>query len=440
MHFRPTAFNIIVHTPNGFDLKIAVIGAGIAGMGCAWALSKVHDVVLLEKDARIGGHSRTLDVPVSGKTVPVDTGFIVFNRPNYPNLFGLFDHLNVPYVKSAMSFGVSLGGGTFEYGTGGISSFLGQVSNLFKPRFWRMFFDIVRFNRSAKDELDGSLTLGELLDKLRLGKDFRNRYLLPMAASIWSTPQGRMLDFPAEPFLRFFDNHGLLTLFSQPQWYTVEGGSKEYVQRLVEDYSGGIRLSSNIEKVTRAQEGVVIQFSGGETQEYDGVVFACHADQSRTLLSDIDAQEYEVLKDLNFQTNRVITHKDARSMPKRRRCWSSWIYLDETNTAENAEGNRKLSLTYWMNNLQPLKTDESVFVTLNPDELPSDFVDEWTTEHPRFDQAAIDAQKSLAQIQGHRNTYYCGAWTRFGFHEDGLRSGLDVAEKLGATVPWRSDK
>ena len=164
MHFRPTAFKIIVHTPNGFDLKIAVIGAGIAGMGCAWALSKVHDVVLLEKDARIGGHSRTLDVPVSGKTVPVDTGFIVFNRPNYPNLFGLFDHLNVPYVKSAMSFGVSLGGGTFEYGTGGISSFLGQVSNLFKPRFWRMFFDIVRFNRSAKDELDGSLTLGELLD------------------------------------------------------------------------------------------------------------------------------------------------------------------------------------------------------------------------------------------------------------------------------------
>lgn len=409
-------------------------------MGCAWALSKVHDVVLLEKDARIGGHSRTLDVPVSGKTVPIDTGFIVFNRPNYPNLFGLFDHLNVPYVKSAMSFGVSLGGGTFEYGTGGISSFLGQVSNLFKPRFWRMFFDIVRFNRSAKDELDGSLTLGELLDKLRLGKDFRNRYLLPMAASIWSTPQERMLDFPAEPFLRFFDNHGLLTLFSQPQWYTVEGGSKEYVQRLVEDYSGGIRLSSNIEKVTRAQEGVVIQFSGGETQEYDGVVFACHADQSRTLLSDIDAQEYEVLKDLNFQTNRVITHKDARSMPKRRRCWSSWIYLDETNTAENAEGNRKLSLTYWMNNLQPLKTDESVFVTLNPDELPSDFVDEWTTEHPRFDQAAIDAQKSLAQIQGHRNTYYCGAWTGFGFHEDGLRSGLDVAEKLGARVPWRSDK
>ena len=192
-------------------------------MGCAWALSKVHDVVLLEKDARIGGHSRTLDVPVSGKTVPVDTGFIVFNRPNYPNLFGLFDHLNVPYVKSAMSFGVSLGGGTFEYGTGGISSFLGQVSNLFKPRFWRMFFDIVRFNRSAKDELDGSLTLGELLDKLRLGKDFRNRYLLPMAASIWSTPQERMLDFPAEPFLRFFDNHGPVsyTHLTLPTIYSV---------------------------------------------------------------------------------------------------------------------------------------------------------------------------------------------------------------------------
>lgn len=415
-------------------------------MSCAWVLAKTHEVVLIEKESRLGGHSRTIDLSISGETIPVDTGFIVFNRPNYPNLVALFEYLNVPYVKSAMSFGVSLGRGAFEYGTDGIRGFLGQFSNLFKPRFWRMFFDILKFNRSAKSSLGDTTTgdtttLGELLDKMKLGADFRNRYLLPMAASIWSTPRDDMLNYPAETFLRFFDNHGLLTLFDQPQWYTVKGGSKEYIARLMADYGGEIRLAANIKQVSRIGEGVSIEFSDGSIEEFDRIVFACHADQACELLSDIDDTEQEILKNFTFQSNQVVTHKDTDFMPTRRRCWSSWVYLEGQETSMiDAEDSADVSLTYWMNNLQPLETEEPVLVTLNPgaDRDPADKADEWTTEHPLFDQSAIDAQKSLERIQGHRNTYYCGAWMGYGFHEDGLRSGLDVAEKLGAKIPWRS--
>ena len=406
-------------------------------MSCAWALAKVHDVVLFEKESYLGGHSRTLDLTISGKSVPVDTGFIVFNRPNYPNLLALFEYLKVPYVKSAMSFGVSFGKGDFEYGTGGIRSFLGQFSNLIKPRFWRMFFDIVRFNRFAKQRLQPSMTLGQLLDEMRLGEDFRDSYLLPMAASIWSTPRELMLNYPAETFLRFFDNHGLLTLFDQPQWYTVQGGSREYVSRLMNDFPGKVCLSANIKQIRRSDQGVEIQFSEADDEEFDRIIFACHADQARKLMTDIDNKEEEVLKCLRFQANKVVTHCDTRFMPKRRQCWSSWVYLDPASTSNNQLG---VSLSYWMNNLQPLEVETPVFVTLNPDieDKPLEIMDEWETEHPLFDQPTIDAQQELVELQGYRNTYYCGAWTGYGFHEDGLKSGLNVAESLGAQIPWRS--
>ena len=416
-------------------MKIAVIGGGIAGMSNAWALSKIHDVVLFEKASRIGGHSRTIDIAIDDKNVPVDTGFIVFNRPNYPNLLALFEHFNVPVVKSAMSFGVSLNGGAFEYGTEGVQGFLGQRSNLFKPRFWRMFLDIIKFNRSAKRISRDAMTLRELLDEMGLGQDFRTRYLLPMAASIWSTPKDKMLEYPAQTFLNFFDNHGLLTLFDQPQWYTVEGGSREYVRKIVDDFDGDIRLSTQITQVIRSSDGVSISFENAETEVFDRVVFACHADQTRALIGDIDEKERAVIGRFGFQENRVLTHTDTAFMPNRKKCWSSWVYL------ESGRSTQGVSLSYWMNNLQPLGTDQPVIVTLNPETDPKqdELVDTWKTDHPLFDHNAIRAQTELGGLQGYRHTYYCGAWTGYGFHEDGLRSGLDVAEQIGAKIPWRKD-
>lgn len=415
-------------------MRVAVIGAGIAGMSCAWALSKQHDVVLFEKQSQIGGHSRTIDVSVDNRSIPVDTGFIVFNRPNYPNLLALFEHFKVPFVKSSMSFGVSLNAGAFEYGSGGVKGFLGQLSNCFRPRFWKMFRDILRFNRSAKDVADERMTLGELLDEMNMCGDFRTRYLLPMAASIWSTPREKMLDYPAKTFLNFFENHGLLTLFDQPQWYTVNGGSREYVKRLMSDFEGEVRLSAEIKAVVRNENSVSIQFADNRKEEFDSIVFACHADQTKALIEDLAPLEKEILEHFKFQTNRVFTHQDTAFMPTRKQCWSSWVYLESGGAGEG------VSLSYWMNNLQPLAVPDPVVVTLNPDKQPAQdaVFDSWQTEHPLFDRAAVDAQTKLDALQGKNGTYYCGAWTGYGFHEDGLRSGLDVAEKLGARIPWRT--
>lgn len=435
---------------------MAVVGAGIAGMGCAWALAKTHQVVLFEKNRRPGGHSRTIDVDEgtqqdygngknknsqingSKKKVPVDTGFIVFNKPNYPNLTALFNQLRVPITKSSMSFGVSLAGGKFEYGTGGAGAFFGQILNVFRRRFWAMLFDIIRFNRHAKSSLYDSMTLLQLLDEMKLGEDFRSGYLLPMAASIWSTPKEKMLEYPAKSLLNFFENHGLLTLFNQPQWYTVDGGSREYVDRLLDDYRGEIRLAANITGISRQQDEASIHLSDGTVEQFDRVVLACHADSAISLLNDPEQSEINVLKYFNFQPNRVITHTDTSFMPVRTQCWSSWVYLD--GTSEGGQTATGVSLSYWMNNLQPLKTDTPIMVTMNPanDPEPDLVADTWLAEHPVFDQKAIDAQKALCEIQGQNNTFYCGAWTGYGFHEDGLRSGLDVAERLGAKIPWRA--
>ena len=415
-------------------MKIAVIGAGIAGLGCAWALSKKHEVTLFEKNDRLGGHSRTIDAHAADNVVPVDTGFIVFNKPNYPNLVALFDILGVSYTKSRMSFGVSQRNGAFEYGTGGASSFFGQVQNLVRPSFWRMFFDILKFNKNAKTSLRPNMSLGELLSAMKLSDNFRDQYLLPMASSIWSTPNTKMLDYPAETFLNFFDNHGLLTLFNQPQWYTVKGGSREYVNKMEQAFAGDIQLSAEISTVRRDNGKIIVDLHTGLSKEFDKVVFACHADQTVDLIGDIDDAEKQVLENFKFSTNQVVTHLDHSLMPKRRRCWSSWVHLDSGNDSD------LVSLSYWMNNLQPLDTDTDIFVTLNSAKAPDagKVEDEWVAEHPLFDRNAIDAQSDLKDIQGRNHTYFCGAWTGYGFHEDGLRSGIDVAEMIGATIPWRA--
>lgn len=425
-------------------MRIAVVGSGISGLGCAWALSKAHSVVLLEKSQSLGGHARTIDITDGSGSVPVDTGFIVFNKKNYPNLTALFEHLNVPVARSSMSFGVTLNQGKFEYGTSGLKGFLGQPSNFFKPSFWRMFGDIRKFNRDAIDYCgkNENMTLGELLDGLNLSVHFRNAYLLPMTASIWSTPVSKMLDYPARSILTFLENHGLLTLFDQPQWFTVEGGSREYLKRLVKDFQGEHRTGVDIKSVNRQETGISVEFSDGVKEHFDRLVFACRPHQTLEMLSDASGVERGILSSFGSTTNRVMTHSDQSFMPTRRACWSSWTYMGnvafQQDSGSPLSRDEVVSLTYWMNNLQPLKSTAPILVTMNPaKEADTELIqDTWETDHPVFDQPAIQAQKGLKEIQGVGNIYYCGAWTGYGFHEDGLRSGLEVAEQMDVELPW----
>lgn len=413
-------------------MRVAVIGSGISGLSAALLLSRYHDVHLIEKDDRFGGHSRTLEVSHEGQQQPVDTGFIVFNRRNYPWLCKLFNWLEVPTEKSSMSFAVSIKGGWLEYGTSSLSAVFAQCRNILRPRFWKMLRDIGRFNRMAPQYLDHNpdLSLGEALDEMRLGNWFRDYYLLAMGSAIWSTPASKMLEFPASSFIRFFQNHGLLNPADKLQWYTVKGGSRVYVSRILEKLSPqNLHLGVNATLVSRTEEGVVLEFDG-QQQEFDQLVLACHSDQALDFLGKwVTPQESELLGALQYQSNRVILHQDGSFLPKRKSAWQSWVYLCENDS----EGKPSLSMSYWMNKLQNFSTDKPVVVTLNPDREPaSDLVlDCWTAHHPRFDGSAISAQLDLDQLQGQQSVWFCGAWTGYGFHEDGIRSAVRVAQHLG---------
>ena len=415
--------------------RIAVIGAGISGLGAAWLLSRVHDVVLFEAAQRLGGHARTKIVRIRGREVPVDTGFIVFNRVNYPNLCRLFDRLGVPARKSDMSFAVSVDGGAIEYGCRNVRAALAQPANAARPGFWRMFRDIAVFNRTALAESsdDPGLTLGGLIRRRRLGSWFERYYLLPMSGAIWSTPRAQMLKFPAGVLARFFANHGLLSFTGHHRWWTVEGGSRLYVERMAADMRAEVRLRSAVEAVTRGPEGVRVKAAGQDGERFDGVVFACHADTALALLKDARAGERRVLGGIPFRRNRIVLHTDSRLMPRRRACWSSWVYLAKSRPDEE-----QASVTYWMNSLQGIPRETPLFATLNPATpvAESRILDEHAFDHPQFDFSAIAAQAELPFIQGRADTWYCGAWTGMGFHEDGLSSGIRVATRLGAPPPW----
>ena len=308
-------------------MKIAVIGTGISGLGAAYILSRAHDVTLYEKNDRLGGHSRTIDVRAGDSTFPVDTGFIVFNRENYPHLTGLFEHLKVPVEKSEMSFGVSIANGWLEYSS---KALFAQWSNLlWRTKFCRMMRDILRFNRKAARYLDAApeITLRQCLDEMRVGPWFRHYYLQAMGAAIWSCSIETILDYPARTFIRFFQNHGLLTVKSQPQWYTVTGGSREYIARIIKNMKADIKLNCQVTRVIRHNGEVVVYDNGGKQERYDHVVFSCHADQSLALMADADNEESSLLGAFKFQDNKVIVHSDESFMPKRRACWASWIYL-----------------------------------------------------------------------------------------------------------------
>lgn len=416
-------------------MKIAIIGTGISGLGSAYLLHKTHDITLYEKNDYIGGHSRTVDINVDGKNIPVDTGFIVFNYRNYPNLTGLFEHLNVPVEKSDMSFGVSIDNGWLEYGTRRPLDIFAQKRNILRPKFWRMLSDILKFNNNAKKYLESNLTLGECLEELKLGRWFRDYYLLAMGASIWSTPTQGMLDFPARSFIRFFDNHGLLTVNDQPQWYTVKGGSKEYIKLLTRPFKDKIKLACGAQLVKRKKNYIEITDINGNHEKYDEAIFACHSNQVLEILQSPTDNERKIIGAVAYQPNEMILHSDISFMQKRKGAWSSWVYLSE----EKEDKNTSVCLSYWMNNLQPLETDKPIIVTLNPgrEPDPETIYDRHIFHHPVFDEKAADAQTKLDEIQGVDRIWFTGAWQRYGFHEDGLLSAVNIAEKMGATIPWK---
>lgn len=422
-------------------MKIAIIGTGISGNTAAWLLHKQHDITVYEKNDYIGGHSRTLRIDHTGKTLDVDTGFIVFNHRCYPHLTALFNHLGIATAKSDMSFGVSIHAprrkGWLEYGTHSLNSVFGQRRNLLRPAFWRMLRDILRFFKIAPAFIaqgDATVTLGEFIRLHGLGEWFRDHYLLPMGGAIWSCPTEQMLDFPALTFLRFFDNHCLLSPDGQLQWYTVEGGSKRYVEKLTEGFRDRIHLNRGVTRVERQNGKVAVTDVTGATETYDQVIFASHADETLAMLAPPTSEEKRILSCFTYQPNTAYLHRDASFMPRRRACWSSWVYLRESTLG----GRQDLSLTYWMNNLQPIDPSRPTFVTLNPDRIPAAELtfDSHVFSHPVFTLDAIRAQSELRDIQGHENIWFCGAYTRYGFHEDGMMSGIEVAKGLGAELPW----
>ncbi len=422
--------------------RIAVIGSGIAGLSAAWLLSRSHDVTLYEAAERLGGHSHTVDVPTRRGPVAADLGFMVYNERNYPNLVALLDHLGVQSRPTQMTFSVSLDDGRLEYAPNNPVSLFAQPKNLVSPRFWRMLADILRFYRHAPQHacaLDGRLTtLGEYLGAERYGRAFQDDHLLPQAAAIWSTSMGGIREYPAEAFIRFCENHGLLKVFGRPVWRTVQRGSRAYVLRLLEEMVGKVRLGCGAVQVRRNADGAQVRDAGGGIETFDHVVLACHADEALELLADPSAQERGLLGAFRYTANHAVLHTDPKLMPRRRAAWSGWNYVGRR--PPDGEGDRDLCVTYWLNRLQGLRTDKPLFLTLNPLQppRPETVLHSEVYHHPLFDAPAIRAQKSLWSLQGVRSTWFCGAHFGAGFHEDGLQAGLAVAEALGGVRrPWR---
>lgn len=411
--------------------RIAVIGGGISGMAAAHLLADRADVVLFEAAPRLGGHARTVLAGRRGDQ-PVDTGFIVFNKVNYPHLTRLFDRLEVPYVESAMTFGASFAGGACEYALSSLDTLFVQRWRAADPRFLRMIRDILHFNANAEAALKHpGMTIREFLRELGTGAWFRDRYLLPFSGAIWSTPCEGVLDFPAHALIRFFRNHHLMRLDGQHQWYTVRGGSVQYVQRLqalLETQGVTLRLGCAVAAVRR-DGGPQVKAAGGDWEAFDEVVFATHSDDSLRLLADPSPQERAALGAVSYQPNHAVLHADPALMPRRRKVWSSWVYVEPEGPKPE-----RIALSYWMNALQPIPADDPLFVTLNATRpIREDLVyDSVTFRHPVYDLGALKAQEEIRAANGTRDTWFCGAWMRNGFHEDGFASAVAVAEAMAA--------
>jgi predicted NAD/FAD-binding protein len=416
--------------------RIAVVGAGISGLACAWLLQQRHEVVLLEANRYLGGHTNTVDATVDGITHPVDTGFLVYNERTYPNLIRLFARLGIESAPSEMTFSVRIGEGGLEWAGTSLSSVFAQRRNLANPRFLRMLADVLRFNREAMRLAESGApatgTLGEFLDARGFGREVRELYLIPMAACIWSTPATQMNRFPLSTFLQFCANHGLLALSNRPQWRTVKGGAREYVKKLAAGLKD-VRLGQPVRRVKRFHDRVEISSDAG-VERFDEVVLATHTDQSLAMLESASVEERAVLKAIPYQANRAVLHTDERLLPRLRRAWASWNF----HASRPELSGEPVSLTYLINRLQPLPFRSPVMVTMNPLEAPREekVLAGFDYHHPVFLEGSDEAKRRVVSLQGRARTWFCGAWTRHGFHEDGLLSAVNVAKQMGIPIPW----
>ncbi len=419
--------------------RVAVVGSGIAGLAAAWSLRDQARLTLYEAGDHFGGHVHTVDACVDGLSHPVDTGFLVLNRRTYPGLLELFAELGIELAESDMSFSVQrprIGGGRLEWSGASLDTVFAQRSNLLRPRFWGMLGDILRFHREATavarcaEPAQERRSVGEFLRQRGYGRAFVHDYLLPMIACIWSCPPAQMLEFPLLTLVRFCDNHGLLQVENRPQWLTVRGGARRYVQRMVERLPDA-RLRAPVLRVKRHEVGVEVSTATG-TEWYDQVILACHSDQALAMLVDADAEERGVLGAIGYQRNRAVLHTDSSLLPRQRKAWAAWNFESGTASGEDAHApaqGEAVCLHYLLNRLQPVPFERPVLVSLNPlrEPHPSTVLREIDYAHPVFDAAAIAAQPRVAALQGRRRTYFCGAWCGHGFHEDGLRAGQAAA-------------
>jgi predicted NAD/FAD-binding protein len=419
--------------------RVAIVGSGISGLSAAWALQSQFDITVFEAAGRIGGHTNTVIFDAPEGPVPVDTGFIVYNQPNYPNLTALLSLLGVASNTTRMNFSVSAKHRNVEYASHGFAGLFADLRNLVRPRFYAMLADIMRFYKQAPQlaEAEDDQSIGEFLRENGYGDAFVKDHLLPMAAAIWSCPVGTILEFPARSLAKFFVNHGLVELGTPFDWASIDGGSASYIPPLIESFKDRIKTDTRVIRAVRRDGKIHLTMAGGDTDVFDHVILACHAPQSAKILQDQDAQERTILSAFQTQSNRAILHTDSRLMPKRKRAWAAWNYISE------AADNPALAVTYWMNRLQRLNTRTDCFVTLNPVTPPAadKVIAEFEYQHPVFDAAATQAQADIWDIQGRGNIWYAGAWLGYGFHEDGLQAGLAVAEEMSNWQrPWPFDR
>ncbi len=423
---------------------LGIIGTGISGLGCAHFLHRDYDITLFEQGTHVGGHTNTVNAtePGTGRTVPIDTGFMVFNKVTYPHLTRLFTELDVAIKPAPMSFSVRHVHEGLEFAGSSLNHLFAQRRNLFRPRFWRMLAAVNRFNAEAVTALaDPKLpeeTLGAYVKRRGYGDDFFNLYLVPMSSAVWSTPPAAMLEFPATTLLRFFHNHGFLGLHTQHPWWTMVGGAKSYVEKITAPWRDRIRLGEAATRVVRTPRGVTVMTSSGEARTFDRVILACHGDQALRLLANPTLHEARLLSEFRYQRNMATLHTDATVMPRTKLAWSSWNY--EINRDET--GRVSTATHYWMNQLQGVSDREDYFVSINRPEAiaPERVVKRIEYEHPLFSLGAVRAQAGLPELnasaRGTTETYFAGAWQRFGFHEDGLLSAVRLSEMMLGRDPW----